>query len=209
MSLDNLDNLLSQLTTARVIRDDELANAISRAILRLLRHGDSAFGVVFDQFGLVAEEEFKTWIGRRFPDIPAERFQACLASQLDDLLAAEKIEFRCGRIRALYGHSIRRILVGEMKWPETTLMHATCRKHLKAIIRDGLSPRSRSRVQLTSCRKYAKKIYDGHTVIAPAAMLSIDPERISPDDVTFRKPNSHVWLANWIPPEAIEIIKDF
>jgi RNA:NAD 2'-phosphotransferase (TPT1/KptA family) len=113
--LGHIDNLFSQLTTARVIRDDELVNGISQAILRLLRHGDSASGVVFDQFGLVAEEQFKTWIGRQFPDIPAERFQACLASQIDELLAAEKIEFRCGRIRALYGHSIRRVLVGEMK----------------------------------------------------------------------------------------------
>lgn len=209
MSLDNIDSLLTQLTSARVIRDDELAYAISRAILRLLRHGDSASDVVFDQFGLVAEEQFKTWIREQFPGIPAERFQTCLKSQLDELLAAEKIEFRCGRVRALYGHSIRRIVVGEMKWPERTLLHATRRHHLKAILRDGLSPRSRSCVQLTSCREYAKRIYDGHAVITPAAILSIDPACVSPDDVTFRKPNSHVWLANWIPPDAIEITTDF
>lgn len=207
--MDNIEYLFSQLTKPREIRDGELDNLIGRAILRLLRHGDSSSDVVHDQFGLVTEEQFQTWVNNEFADVPQEHFQLRFKTQLETLLADEKIEFRCGRVRALYGHSIRGILVGEMKWPEINLLHATCRHLVKSILRNGLKRRSRSRVQLTSSPDYAKRIFDGHAVIVPAAMLSIDPARISPNDVTFRKPNSHVWLANWIPPNAIEIIENF
>lgn len=205
--MNNFESLLSRLTEVREMRDEELDEAIARSILRLLRHGDPSADIIHNGFGLVPVELFNCWVREQFSKVSYERFQQRFRKQIDELMVTEKIEFRAGGIRALYGHSIRGIIVGQMKWPDTTLFHATRGRHLGSIFEYGLRPQSRTWVHLTSDIEYAHRILKNHSFDEPPALLSIDAEQMEGCDVTFRQPNSHVWLANHIPPAAIGIVR--
>ena len=45
----------------------------------------------------------------------------------------EKLVIRSGKVRAVYGHPLRGIIVGHLKWPEQTLLHATVWRYLEPI----------------------------------------------------------------------------
>lgn len=202
MNLDSND-LLEQLTSGRQPSDEELEDSISRTILRVLRHADSESKLRCDYFGLFDFENFVSHICDQVGSLAPNRLQLTI----DQLIALEKIEIRSGRIRALYGHSLRGIIVGEMKWPEAKLLHATYERSLPSIFEHGLRPQSRTWVHLTSDIKYADRILKNHSFDGPPVLLGIDADKLDSFDVTFRQPNSHVWLANHIPSTAIEIVR--
>ena len=117
----------------------------------------------------------------------------------------EKIEIRGQKIRALYGHSLPGVIAGELKWPDSLLYHATRRRHLDSIFKHGLQSQSRTWVHLTTDSKYAATILANHDYEGHSVLLSVTPSLLEDADVTFRKPNSHVWLASRIPPRAKKI----
>ena len=204
MGIDS-EHLLTQLAMPRPLADEELTDGIERAILGGLRHETCLGELRRDCFGLSLLDEFTQHLRRKFLTIESSRFLLMFQRSVEQLLKEERIEIRGDKIRALYGHSLRGVIVGEMKWPESQLFHATCDRHLNAILQYGLKPQGRTWVHLTSDEGYADNILRGHDYEGDSALLSILPSAIEDFDVTFRKPNSHVWLANHIPPVAIRI----
>jgi putative RNA 2'-phosphotransferase len=204
MGIDS-EQLLIQLAIRRPLADEELTDSIERAILGGLRHENSLGELRRDCFGLSLLDEFTQHLRRKFLTIESSRFLLLFQRSVEQLLMEERIEIRGDKIRALYGHSLRGVIVGEMKWPESQLFHATCDRHLNAILQCGLKPQGRTWVHLTSDEGYADKILRGHDYEGESVLLSILPSAIEDFNVTFRKPNSHVWLANHIPPVAIRI----
>lgn len=200
MDFDSND-LLEQLTSRRHPSDEELDDTICRSVLRVLRHGDPASDLRYDYFGLFDFQKFIAFLGGQVGRPARERLQL----MIDQLIAMQKIEIRGDKIRALYGHSLRGIIVGQMKWPETRLFHATCERHVASISEYGLRPQSRTWVHLTSDIEYANRILKNHSFDGPSTLLSIDACQLNRHDVTFRQPNSHVWLANHVPPIAIKV----
>ena len=204
MGIDS-EHLLTQLAMPRPLADEELTDGIERAILGGLRHETCLGELRRDCFGLSLLDEFTQHLRRKFLTIESSRFLLMFQRSVEQLLKEERIEIRGDKIRALYGHSLRGVIVGEMKWPESQLFHATCDRHLNAILQYGLKPQGRTWVHLTSDEGYADNILRGHDYEGDSALLSILPSAVEDFDVTFRKPNSHVWLANHIPPVAIRI----
>lgn len=200
MNSDSKD-LMKLLTSRRPLSDKELDDSIGRAALRVLRHEVPDSNLHHDWFGLIDFDRFVSYLSGLFEAIPLDRLQFTI----DQLIAMEKIEIRSDKIRALYGHSLRGVIVGPMKWPEIKLFHATCKRHLNAIFEYGLRSQSRTWVHLTSDVQYASRILKNHSFDGPPALLSIDARKLEGYDVTFRQPNSHVWLANHIPYPAIEV----
>jgi putative RNA 2'-phosphotransferase len=92
-----------------------------------------------------------------------------------------------------------------MKWPETELFHATRKRHLGSILEQGLKPQWRTWVHLTTDESYADTILENHDYEGRSVLLRVVPNLLEDLNVTFRQPNSHVWLANRIPPIAIKI----
>lgn len=199
------NDLLNQLTSRRLPDEDESNETMSRAILRVLRHGDESLAVRHDCFGLISANELVTVVQRQFQAMTQNAFTECLERTTHSLIALEKIEYRGEKIRALYGHSLRRVIVGEMKWPETKLFHATRKRHLGSILNDGLRPQRRTWVHLTTNERYADTILQNHDYEGRSVLLKVVPDLLEDFDVTFRKPNSHVWLANRVPPAGIII----
>ena len=204
MELNSLD-LLKQLTTQREPNEEELNEAMTRAVLRILRHGDREARIFNDYFGLYATKDFIAVIRDRFSKLSQEAFLKRFDAIVQSLIESEKVEIRSNKIRALYGHSIRGIIVGAMKWPEIPLFHATRGLYLPKILAKGLRPKGRTWVHLTSQLDYANRIQMHHSFEGRGVLLSIDPQRLEGQDVTFRQPNSHIWLATPIPPEAIRV----
>ena len=197
------NNLFNQLTTPRLPDAEELQEAVSRAVLRVLRHGDESSSVQHDRFGLFQSNDFAAVLRSQFRTMAHRNIVETLDRVIDSLVVDEKIEIRSDKIRALYGHSLRGIIVGRMKWPEIPLFHATSQRHLDSILEHGLRPQGRAWVHLTSQIDYANRIYKHHSFDGPAVKLQVDARRLEDHDVTFRQPNSHVWLANHVPPVGI------
>ena len=197
----NSNNLILQLTARRKISDEELSERIQRTMLRVLRHDKPASGLQHDRFAFFKLHEFLEYVDDKVShlrDGVAER----LLSNLEALIAAEKVEIRSGKIRALYGHSLRGVIVGRLQWPEQPLLHATLLRSLKQIFEQGLRMQSRNWVHLTTSREYANSLMTSQTGDGPTALLSVDPSLIEDEPVCFRQANSHVWLAAYVPPQG-------
>lgn len=186
------NHLFSQLTSPRVPDAEELQKAVSRAVLRVLRHGHESASVQHDRFGLFQLNDFAVVLRSQFRTMAHHNIVECWDRVIDSLVVDEKIEIRNGKIRALYGHSIRGIIVGEMKWPEIPLFHATSQRHLDSILKNGLRPQGRTYVHLTSQIEYASRIFKNHSFDGHPVLLEVDASRLKDHDVTFRQPNSHV-----------------
>ena len=197
--------LLKQLTSPRLLSPEEQKEVMMRAVLRVLRHGDNEARIVHDRFGLYRANDFVSLIRHQFSRLSQETFSERFDCVVQSLIESERIEFRSDKVRALYGHSIRGIIVGQMKWPEVPLFHATSQRHLPLILEFGLRPQGRSWVHLTSQLEYANRIQKHHSYDGHGTLLRIAPERMEDHRVTFRQPNSHIWLANRITPEAIQV----
>lgn len=174
-------------------------------ILRALRHGSPMRNLQRDYFEFARMDSFTCFIQSGFAKTKGTRFDERFHHSIEALIASEKIEIRCGKIRALYGHSLPRVIVGEMKWPTTHLFHATQKRHLYSIFKHGLRPQRRTWVHLTTSPKYASEILTSHSYQGHPVLLRIIPELLESHNITFRKPNSHVWLANRIPSVAIKV----
>ena len=130
MGIDS-EHLLTQLAMPRPLADEELTAGIERAILGGLRHGTGLGELRRDCFGLSLLDEFTQHLRRKFLTVESSRFLLLFQRSVEQLLMEERIEIRGDKIRALYGHSLRGVIVGEMKWPESQLFHATCDRHLR------------------------------------------------------------------------------
>ncbi len=205
MDLNSVEELLSQLTTQREPSEEELNETMTRAVLGLLRHGDRDAKIRNDYFGLYSSEEIFTVIRNRFSKLSWRAFSERFNTIIQSLIESEKVEIRSNKIRALYGHSIRGIIVGEMKWPEVKLFHATRGLLVSKILTEGLRPQGRTWVHLTSQLEYANRILKHHSFGGRGVLLIINPQRLEGDNVTFRQPNSHIWLATAISPAAIRV----
>jgi putative RNA 2'-phosphotransferase len=200
----DLDVSLEQLLVRRQCTDEELDDRIGRTILGGLRHPNPLANLRHDCFGLFQIEDFNRFVVGRFKQAELCRFHERFEQVFEQLLAKEKIEVRGDKVRALYGHSLRRVIVGEMKWPKTELFHATRKRHLESILEHGLRPQGRTWVHLTSNERYADTILKNHDYEGRSVLLRVVPDLLEDFDITFRKPNSHVWLVNRIPPVGIK-----
>lgn len=204
MNFDS-DALIEQLAVRRAFTDEELDERIGRIILGGLRHPNPLANLLHDCFGQFQIENFNRFVAGRFQQAEPARFQDRFKQVFEQLVAKEKIEVRGNKVRALYGHSLRGIIVGEMKWPTIELFHATRQRHLASILKHGLKPQGRTWVHLTTNERYADTILKNHSYEGRSILLRIVPNLLEDFDVTFRKPNSHVWLADHVPPVGIKI----
>ena len=189
------------LATPRKLSPEEVRSYFAKSILGLLRHQSTDSTITHDQFGFVDTDVLVRHFDTvSLPNSIKER-QLMLDLTLAQLVAEERVEFRGPKVRALYGHSLSGVLVGRLEWPTQRLLHVTRAWQATPILWQGLKRRRRSYVHLTTSFDYALKLFEQHP--ESSLFLEVDPEKVLDDDVFFRKPNSHVWLANRIPPDAI------
>ena len=201
MNKTGLGELLSR---PRCFSRHEYDGFLRRKILGLLRHPQQDSELRHDQFGLVPTQTLARHVDQITVGVRPADLSQFFSDILSTLVDEERIEIRGPKVRALYGHSLPGVLVGRLEWPTQRLLHVTRAWQATPILWKGLKRRRRSYVHLTTSFEYALKLFEQHP--ESSLFLEVDPEKLLDDDVFFRKPNSHVWLANRIPPHAIRRI---
>lgn len=134
-------------------------------------------------------------------------------------MSVRRFELRGDQIRALYGHSLEHVVVGDQRKPPEVLWHGTISGALDSIRQNGLLPMGRKLVHLTSDQKYAGDVADskGNTAFrdevempdadpsgGPTLILTVRAVEAFDAGVQFWQANDHVWLADPIPAQFVE-----
>ena len=104
------------------------------------------------------------------------------------------------RIRAAQGHSIKVVLGLEPKEPPSTLFHGTATKFLESILKNGLQPKSRQQVHLSTTKETALKVGQRH---GKAVILKIDANKMYQQGLKFYQADNGVWLTDHVPVEFL------
>ena len=200
------NQLISNLHRPRKLAPEEIGSLIRRTALRLLRHNCRINELNHDFFGLIPLESLINILRKRFELRVVGNTDTMIQAQLSQLEIREQIEFRCDKVRALYGHSLSNVIVGALACPPPSLFHTTAKRHLEAILQNGLRKRSRSYIHLTSRLSYATDIALSASLNHDPILLEVDTQKCLDAEASFRKPNSHVWLTNRVPSAAIRVV---
>ena len=100
------------------------------------------------------------------------------------------------RIRANQGHSISVDVELEQRTPPSVLYHGTGEKYADAIGREGLIPKSRLYVHLSSDMETARKVGCRH---GRPVIYQVDCRRMVQDGFPFYLSANKVWLTKEVP----------
>ncbi|MFB6263869.1 MAG: RNA 2'-phosphotransferase [Bradymonadaceae bacterium] len=106
------------------------------------------------------------------------------------------------RIRATYGHSIDVDLDREPVEPPETLYHGTARSSVASIREEGIQPRGRRYVHLSSTREEARRVGRRH---GEPVVLEVRAGDLHRQGRVFYDTPADVWLVREVPPNFIEL----
>ncbi|RMG92337.1 MAG: RNA 2'-phosphotransferase [Chloroflexi bacterium] len=173
---------------------------LSKAMAHALRHRPDLYGLVLDNAGwtplpdLVRGLQERGWRHITETDV----------LQVLSLPGKKRYEVKNGRIRALYGHSIKQRIEKETAVPPPILYHGTAPQTTKTILQEGLKPMKRQYVHLSVDIETAIQV--GRRKTNHPAILQIAAQKAHQAGINFYKGHEEIWLADSIPPEFIEII---
>ncbi|KNY25144.1 RNA 2'-phosphotransferase [Pseudobacteroides cellulosolvens] len=119
-----------------------------------------------------------------------------------ELSDKKRFEIKDGKIRALYGHSIPQKLIKEPQEPPEILYHGTARRFVESIMKDGLLPRGRQYVHLSSDTATASIV--GKRRDSSPVLLKIYAKKAWDDGAKFYYGNETIWLADNVDSKYIE-----
>jgi putative RNA 2'-phosphotransferase len=171
----------------------------SRALARVLRHKPEFWGLRLDREGWCQISALLAGA--------ADHGQEFTVDELLEIVETnEKSRFTLSpdglSIRAAQGHSVEVDLKLRTLVPPTVLYHGTVRKHLAAILEDGLRPMSRHAVHLSSTREAARAV--GARRGAPV-ILVVDSYAMNRNGYQFQQAENGVWLTAAVPPEFLRL----
>ncbi len=120
-----------------------------------------------------------------------------------ELSDKKRFEIMDGKIRALYGHSMPQKLFKEPKEPPEILYHGTARRFVESIMKDGLLPRGRQYVHLSSDTATASLV--GKRRDSSPVLLKIYAKKAWDDGAKFYHGNETIWLADNVDSKYIEV----
>ena len=169
-------------------------NNTSRFISLILRHKPETIGITLDEHGWADVQELIDGInhsGGHFLDM--DRLEEIVRSD-------EKQRYSFNEdhtlIRANQGHSIPVDVELEEKTPPDVLWHGTGEKYVDSIDVQGLIPKSRLYVHLSSDKETAKKVGSRH---GKPVIYEIDCRQMAADGYRFFESANHVWLTKEVP----------
>ena len=178
-------------------------NELSKAISHALRHEPWLYELELDEEGWVSlsalisalRQERAEW--RDLSEADVERMIESSSKRRHEVVG--------GRIRALYGHSLRGRLLREPATPPAVLFHGTSSEAAKLILRDGLKPMLRQYVHLSMDTGTAFEV--GRRKSQAPVLLEVDAEAAHLSRVMFYKGGERVWLADVVPASFCKLWK--
>ncbi len=173
---------------------------LSKEISYALRHAPWEYELELDENGWVevrqlidSLREDKKWEHVKIEDI----------TRVLESSDKKRYEMSDGKIRALYGHSIPQKIVKIAQEPPEILYHGTARRFIDAIMKDGLQPKGRQYVHLSSDTGTATQV--GKRRDGKPALLKIHARKAWDEGVKFYHANETIWLADYVDKKYIEV----
>lgn len=179
----------------------------SQFISLILRHKPETIGLELDKHGWADLEDF-------IEKANAVGMHYTIEEIKDIVDNSEKKRFAISEdglsIRARQGHSATLDVDVQLskKNPPAVLYHGTASHFLPSIMKQGLIPKTRKHVHLSSDIETAYNVGKRHAKNMAVVILEIDTRRMVEKKVNFYLSENKVWLADNIPPDFLKIYSD-
>ena len=179
--------------------------AVSRLLSKILRHEPGMIGIRLDGQGWVSVDELIRAIERTVRTAGASKRLRTLPTITRDVIQAvvatsDKRRFTLSpdgtRIRAAQGHSIEVNLGYAAVKPPDVLYHSTAWSNWTSIAVEGLTPRARHAVHLSTDVDTATRVGARH---GRPLLLVVDAARMHADGYAFSRSDNGVWLTVSVP----------
>lgn len=166
----------------------------SKYISLILRHKPETIGINLDEHGWANVKELIDGVNK------THRLDMELLEEIVETDDKQRYSFNEDKtkIRANQGHSVDVDVELEEAVPPELLWHGTGIKYMKSIDVEGLVPKSRLYVHLSSDPNTAIEVGKRHGV---PAIYCIDALRMHSDGYKFYKSKNGVWLTKHVPTE--------
>jgi putative RNA 2'-phosphotransferase len=170
---------------------------VSRRLSYVLRHDPDSIGVALDAAGWVTVTDLLAGLQRHGLRLSRLELEQVVASSEKQRFAFDPTGTL---IRANQGHSVPVDLGLEPVDPPNLLYHGTTARFVEVIRREGLRPRGRHHVHLSSDVRTARAVgaRRGSTVV-----LTVDAAGLSAAGTPFYRSANGVWLVDAVPPDFL------
>lgn len=177
--------------------DPDRSERVSKLLSLILRHRPGDFGVTLDADGWTDLAPLVAAVARSGTVLSRDEIEHVVRS-------SDKQRFALSpdgtRIRAQQGHSVPVELGHPEATPPEVLFHGTVERFLPSVRREGITPRGRHHVHLSSSVEAATSVGDrrGHAIV-----LRIRSGEMSSAGARFFLTPNGVWLTDRVDPAYI------
>ena len=166
----------------------------SKFISLILRHKPGTIGISLDEHGWADVQELIAGINAS----GNHQLDMDLLEEIGRTDEKQRYSFNEDHtlIRANQGHSIPVDVELEEMIPPAILYHGTGEKYVASIDREGLIPKSRLYVHLSSDEETARKVGSRH---GKPVIYTVDCAAMTADGYQFFLSANHVWLTKAVP----------
>lgn len=170
---------------------------LSRFISLILRHKPDTIGITLDEHGWASVSELLSGINACGNEIDMKTLEEIVAE--DDKQCYSFNDDKT-KIRANQGHSVNVDVELKKAEPPEILFHGTGEKYVSSIKSEGLKPKSRLYVHLSSDRETAVKVGSRH---GKPVVFEVNSGEMSRRGFEFFISENGVWLTKFVPAEYL------
>lgn len=182
-------------------RSAKRMNNTSKFISLILRHKPETIGISLDEHGWADVQELIEGVDR----FPGQSLDMETLEEIVRTDAKQRYSFNEDHtlIRANQGHSIQVDVELEERIPPDVLWHGTGEKFVSSIDAQGLIPKSRLYVHLSSDPETAKVVGSRH---GKPVIYQVDCRQMTADGYKFFLSANKVWLTKHVPAKYLRKI---
>lgn len=171
---------------------------LSRFISFILRHKPESVGITLDEHGWASVSELLLGINASGNEIDMKTLEEIVA---EDEKQRYSFNDNKTKIRANQGHSVNVDVELKKAEPPEILFHGTGEKYVPSIKIEGLKPKSRLYVHLSSDRETAVKVGSRH---GKPVVFEVNSGEMSRRGYEFFLSENGVWLTKIVPAEYLQ-----
>ncbi|MFH0815965.1 MAG: RNA 2'-phosphotransferase [Methanobacteriota archaeon] len=183
----------------RFLMNEEELDRIGRTMAGVLRHFPERYGLTMDEQGWIDLEQFVTAVQARqrmFRWLKTHHIMAVIETD-----PKGRYQFREGKIRATYAHSIEVKLDLPTRDIPDVLYYPTTQEEMELLLETGLKPADRKMVHLS--KTYEAAVVAGRVRVEDPAILAIDSKQAVADGMTIQKAGTTVFLISDVPAKYL------
>ena len=182
-----------------LLKDEEI-DSLGRTMAGVLRHFPDRYGLEMDANGWIDLHDFLTAL-----TIRNKRFRFLKPNHVLGLIQTDpkgRYEFRDGKIRATYGHSLDVDLDLPTENIPDVLFYPTSEEELSVLLGAGLRPSDRKMVHLSGT--FHAAVEAGRVRIQVPVIVEIDAKSARTSGIVIKKAGKTVYLTTEVPPEFLK-----